>query len=242
MDKIQKELELIGISRHEAAVYVAILEGARNPSQIIAKVDFHRPSVYKALGSLLHRGLISVQKHNKRNVYFINDPHIIKVVAEDLLEVAESVSGEVAKKMADKNKRISPPQFIQGRHAITTVFADVLKTMKRGGTFYRITSEKNLDYINSRLPRGYRKHRDDKNLQRLVISNNDSGKKKRNRLERFIRFFPDDLAPFDQNIIMLIYGNKAAFIDASSDTAIIIDNFELSQFLSKIFLALYKKL
>lgn len=242
METIESPLEKIGLTKNEILVYMAILRGCDTPSQIDQKTPLHRPAVYKSLDSLCKRGLVNTQRMGKRNIYRLNDPAILKAEADDMINGLEKAISEISAKLAANKQQLTIPRFIQGRFAITSVFSDILKTLKRGETFYRITSEKNLDYINSRLPRNYRKHRDDKNLQRLVISNESSGKKKRSRLERFIKFFPKEIDPLEQNIITLIYSHKTAFIDASNDTAVIIENAALSDFLSKIFLALYKRL
>ncbi len=241
MNTLLSSLRGLDLNEHESLVYASIIDGAQSPSQIDHKIRLHRPAIYKALGSLSDIGLIGSTLNGKRRTYHANNPEVLRQIADDQRESAEDAIREVSERLNAK-KRASIPQFIQGRHAITTVFSDVVKTLKRGETLYRITSEKNLAYINSRLPRGYRKLRDSKNIERLVISNEASGAQKKPRLERFIRFFPKDISPFHQDIIALVYSHKAAFIDASNDTAIIIDNPALSDFLSKIFLALYKKL
>ena len=55
MDKI-KILEKIGLTKHESAIYLGLLElGPSNISKISQKTAIHRPLIYKALPSLLEK-------------------------------------------------------------------------------------------------------------------------------------------------------------------------------------------
>ena len=133
-------------------------------------------------------------------------------------------------------------KVLEGKKGIGYVFSDVVNSLQKGETFYRYTSEKDLDKVNSYLPKDYRQRRDAKHLERLVISNTVSGKQKKPRLERFIKFIPPEDAQFNQNIIQLIYGNKIAIIDLNKEMSIILQNQLLADFQKTIFKLLYKKL
>jgi len=144
-------------------------------------------------------------------------------------------------------------RYFEGPSSVTAIFNDVVEHSKRGDIFYRYTSEKNLDDVNRLLPADYRKRRDAKRLERLVISNPESGSRKRSRLERFIKFLGSstdaDHRPvsaekelFHQNAIQLIYGDRIALIDLNTHIGLIIENKTLAEFQKTIFRALYKRL
>ncbi len=133
-------------------------------------------------------------------------------------------------------------RVFSGPKGIRDVFDDVISHSKKRDTFYRYTSERDLDSVNSYLSKDYRKRRDAKHLERLVISNPVSAKRKSSRLERFIKYFPKEVSLFDQNIIQLIYGERVAFIDLNKEEAFVIENQALADFQKVIFKQLYKKL
>jgi hypothetical protein len=76
----------------------------------------------------------------------------------------------------------------------------------------------------------------------LVISNPVSGKQKRSRLERFIKFIPSNFDLFQQNIIQLIYGDRISLIDLNTNRVVIIENKALAEFQKIIFQQLYRNL
>jgi hypothetical protein len=53
---------------------------------------------------------------------------------------------------------------------------------------------------------------------------------------------PEDIGPFDYNITQIIYGNRVAFIDYNSETAMIIESKSIADFQTRIFKSLYKGL
>lgn len=122
------------------------------------------------------------------------------------------------------------------------MFDHVIDNLPKGGTFYRYTSERNLDEVNKYISRDYRLKRDKKKLERLVISNPLSGKQKKPRLERFIRYINSENVQFNQNIIQIIYGTRVAFINLNNEEAYIIEDKQLADFQTTIFKQLYFKL
>ena len=96
--------------------------------------------------------------------------------------------------------------------------------------------------VNRYLSPNYRIAREKKKLERLVISNPISGKQKRPRLERFIKYIPSEANLFDQNIIHLIYRDRFSFINLNTEKAFIIEDKALADFQKVIFNQLYKKL
>jgi sugar-specific transcriptional regulator TrmB len=242
MDK-QQILEKIGLDKHESAIYLALLElGPSHISQIAQKTSIHRPLVYKALPSLLEKKLITQSRRAKRTVYLAEPPHRLETLFDDvrvnLLEILPDLEDQYS--TSEQKPKV---RFLQGKDGTKRVFDDIVRSLKKGDIFYRYSSnadgqEKKDKYV----PRDYRKIRDQKKLERQVITNARTAKQKIAKLERFVKIMPDDFGPFEHNVTEIIYGDKVAFIDYGSETAMIIESKKIAEFQKHIFKMFYKKL
>lgn len=131
--------------------------------------------------------------------------------------------------------------YAEGRQAITAAFSDVVHSLKRGEMYYRYSSNKSLDRENF-VPKDYRQIRDQKGLERLVITNVPSKNHHTNKLGRIIKAVPPDFDLFEYDITQIIYGDKVSIIDYNTGTAITIQNKVLAEFQKKIFKLLFGKL
>lgn len=242
MEKIIKTLEKFGMEKTSAIVYLCLFEnGARSVSAISRNTGLYRPAIYKSLAELEYRGLVYVSPKGKQKLYAAEDLDKLQMLVRNVAdEFGTMLTG--LKELQNTHSEKPAVKLLEGTVGITHVFNDVIDSLKKGETFYRYTSEKDLDLVNSYLPKGYRQRRDAKKLERLVISNPVSGKQKRSRLERFIKYIPPEYDLFQQNIIELIYGNKVALIDLDSKTSLIVENKPLAEFQKVLFKLLYKKL
>ncbi len=227
----------LGLPKHSDEIFSTLEKsGPSSVSALKNATGVHRPAIYRSLKALLKRRLVSEKTFGKR-IYYVAESraHITKIFVHTAEEVTRLESG------APKNSA-GAVRYFEGESAVTALFNDLVEHSRRGDTFYRYTSEKNLDQVNRLLPSDYRKRRDAKRLERLVISNPESGKRKQNRLERFIKFLGSEKESFHQNAIQLIYGDRLAFIDLNTFKGFIIENKTLAEFQKTIFRALYKRL
>ncbi|MBI4992242.1 MAG: hypothetical protein HZB99_03420 [Candidatus Harrisonbacteria bacterium] len=231
----------LGFPKHTDKIYQAVKNsGPLLATAIVSKTKVHRPAVYRALRALLDAKLISTKKIGERNYYVPeNSQRILKLFTKNLESLAGSIKNQDLSHAETVN---SSMRIFHGPKGIRAVFDDVINHSKPRDTFYRYTSERDLAAVNRYLAPDYRERRDKKRLERLVISNPISGKQKRPRLERFIKFIPPEVDLFNQNIIQIIYRDRVAFIDLNTEQAIIIENSALSDFQKVIFKQLYKKL
>lgn len=242
MDK-QKILEKIGLNKHESSIYLGLLEiGPSHIAKIAEKTSIHRPLVYKALPTLLDKKLITKTQHSKRTIYMAEPPNRLETLFDDLkidfFEILPEL--EDLYSVSELKPRV---RFLEGRDGTKRIFDDVVRSLKKGDVFYRFSSntdgqEKKDKYI----PRGYRKMRDEKKLERQVITNEQTAKHKIAKLDRFIKVMPNDFGQFEHNVTELIYADKVAFIDYNSETAMIIESKRIADFQRHIFKMLYKKL
>lgn len=227
----------LGFPKHSGAIFELLEKsGPLSISGISKKLRVHRPAIYRANVALI-RARIIVEKSFGRRILFVAAPR------SRLSQLFTQTAREIEKlETTGIPRHTGAIRYIEGEGSIAAIFNDVLEHCKRGETFYRYTSEKSLDEVNSHLPKDYRTRRDAKRLERLVISNPESGSQKRNRLERFIKFLGSQKESFHQNAIQLIYGDRIAFLDLNSHKGIVIENSTLAEFQKTIFRALYKRL
>jgi len=242
MDK-NKILEKIGLTKHESAIYLALVEmGPSNISKISEKTSIHRPLVYKALPSLLDKKLITETKKVKGVVYVAEPPNRLETLFDDLKVDFYEMLPDIEDSYSN-NESKPKVRFLEGKDGTKRIFDDVVRSLKTGEVFYRYTSSKDgQEKKDKYVPRIYRNMRDSKKLQREVITNEQTAKKKKPSLDRFLKIMPDDFGPFEHNVTEIIYGNKVAFIDYNSETAMVIESKRIAEFQKQIFKTLYKKL
>ena len=242
MDK-NKILEKIGLTKHESTIYLALLEmGTSNISQISEKTSIHRPLIYKAIPTLLEKKLITKTQKIKSIVYGAEPPNRLETMFDDLrIDFFETLPDlEDSYNSSEKAPKI---RFLEGKDGTKRIFDDVVRSLKKGDVFYRYSSNKDGNEKKDKyLPRIYRKMRDEKKLQREVITNTQTAVHKKSSLDRFAKVMPNDFGPFEHNITEIIYGDKIAFVDYNSETAMIIESKRIADFQRQIFQTLYKKL
>jgi sugar-specific transcriptional regulator TrmB len=236
----QTIFERLGLGKNSSRIYNTLIS-SKEPlliSHISKTASIERPEVYRNIAPLLSKGFIEKIHTGRRTYYRAGSPRLIH---EEFKKVTQDVEKFATSKAKKRDKEL--PEHIlyfKGPSGIRAVFDDAVIRTPKGGTFYRYTSELDLEAVNRYLSPRYREVRDKKKLERLVISNPISGTKKRPRLERFIKFIPQD--SFDQNIIQLVYADSIAFISLNKVEAFVIRDTNLARFQAAIFQLLYKKL
>ena len=228
----------LALPKHADRAYLSLESGG--PSTVAAlskRIRVHRPAVYRALTALEREHLVTRRRFGGR-VFISASPR--EAIALRFAGVQEAVRTTSSEKPLTES--FGAIRYLEGERSVAAIFTDLTAHAKRGDTFYRYTSERDLDQVNALLPSDYRTRRDAKRLERLVISNPESGSRKKSRLERFIKFLGSDKESFRQNAIQLIYGSRVAFIDLNTYRGFIIENETLADFQKTIFRALYKRL
>ncbi len=231
-----------GLSKKEAAIYTALLEhGALSLSDISKETHINRPALYQLLPKMKKNGYVSSIQKQRRLLYRAESP-------DRILEMYKNEHAEVAarlKELSETHKYSSPEKplikYFEGRHGVRFVFDDIAHTLPANSTFYRYSARAGghtKDFANT----FYAKTRDTKRIERLVITSEEKAKSKIKKLERSIKAIPKEFDLFEDNIALLIYGNKTAYIDYSSSTAFIVESEKIARFQEKLFKLLYKKL
>lgn len=235
-------LDLLGLSQKENDVYMLLITyGPLTIADIVSRSTLHRPYAYKTIGALLEKKIVTEAKSGKRKVFIAENPSSLRNRLRDITENAYAEIDSLDEIYTAPHLE-SIVKTVQGKSGVTSVFADLVESQKKGDIFYRYTSETNYKHTETYLPKDYRIIRDQKKLERFVISNWGSAEGKQKRLERSTKIIPKNESTFNQDCIQLIYGNKIAFIDVKQTQGIIIENKNLAQFQKEIFKLLYKRL
>jgi sugar-specific transcriptional regulator TrmB len=242
MKRYASLLKKLGLSEKESSIYLDLLEhGESSITDVVERTRVHRPDAYKYLPLLVERGFVAETVRGKRRFFTAESPEGLRSLLENLEKDVESFLPDLISMHARSDRRPNV-KFLEGRKGITAVFNDVVATLKKGDVFYRISSEKDVARANSYLPADYRERRDKKELERYVIMSAGQSVKKAPRLEREIVTIPPEFDEFSDDVSMIAYGNKVAFIDYNTEASITIENAFIAEFQKKLFKLLYRAL
>ncbi len=236
-------LKAVWLTESDANIYLSLVEnGLSALSDIATQTGYHRIQIYRRLPFLLESGFLIEVKKGKRNFYKACHPEKINEIYERNFQNNKAIIESLSQKYesAEKKTNIS---FQTGLKWIQNVYYDILNSSKKWDTFFRITSEVDVDKINEYyIPKDYREKRDKKQIQRYIIMTEKTANKKKPKLEREVKIIDGKKEKFDDNISFTIYSDKISFVDFNKETSIIIESKEIADFQRKIFQLLFKKL
>ncbi len=242
MNDLKSVLKTFLVKEEAVVIFLYLLERGEQGIQDIARgTNLHRPKVYEVLEGLLGGGYVEITKVGRRLHYKAVQPYV-------LLEKVKSIESDVHRllpelqKIKDKLTKGISMEVLRGETGLAACFLDVVMYLNKGDIFYRISSAKDQQYVDSVVPKQYRPIRDSKQLERRVITSRYVGEQKKARLERSIRYFDEKDELFEHNVIQFIYGDKISLLDFNSLTGTIIKNKAIADFQKSIFLTLYNRL
>lgn len=237
---LSKLLASLGLTKAETGTYMDLLEyGTQTISEISRTSKLHRPAIYRALPSLKEKGLVSERRIGKLIHYAAEPPERLRSLLHNLHGELDTVIPKLTQLQDNKTPIV---RRLDGKAGIHVVYEDVLRTLKKGETFYRYSSEDVAELQSVGLPKDYEATRDRMKLERLVITNPTYIAAQEPSLEETLQVVPEEYLPFDYGVSQFIYGNKIAFVDYRQPIATIIENATIAQFQKDIFMMLYKSL
>lgn len=230
-------LVALGLQTGEAHVYLFLVEhGACDVSTVAKNLSITRVTAYNHIEGLLKKECIIKTRPHKRYLYEAHDPE--RLLSQFEAAYKDGIQSLTLLSQSYRKKLFVPEITLHaGIDQLRSIYDDVAQSLPRGGTFFRYTSRsKDVGYspIYARL-------RKEKELERLVITSVAKSEKKSADADRFLKTVPKDFA-FDDNVTVLIYGTKVAYMDFNSDSGITIESPHLARFQEKIFKLLWKKL
>lgn len=233
-------LKKIGLNKYQGAIYLSLVEkGAMTVAGISRASGLHRPIIYKFLPMLEELGLIALITKGRQKHYIAQSPEHLRELLQNINIEFEQSLPELERTFAIQGKQ-PIVKFFYGKKGISAIFRDLVTSLNKESVYYRFTSNKDLESITKYIPRDYREMRDRKRLDRFVINNEKAAEKM--VLGREVKTIPKEVDAFDYDINQIIYGDKVAFMDFNSDTAILIENKKIADLQRAVFKILYKYL
>lgn len=233
-------LRKIGLNKYQASIYISLIErGPMTVAGISRASGLNRPIIYKFLPALQEMDLVALVVAGRQKHYIAQSPDNLRSLVRGInLEIEQSLP-ELERAFAVQGKQ-PIVKFFYGKNGISAIFKDLVTSLGKESVYYRFTSNKDLESITQYIPRDYMEMRDRKRLDRFVINNEKAAE--RMVLGREVKTIPKEVDPFDYDINQIIYGNKVAFMDFNSDTAVLIENKKIADLQKAIFKILYKYL
>lgn len=130
---MEKELEQLGLSAHEAAVYLALIDiGQTGAGEIIKKTGLHRNIVYETLDKLITKKLANKVVVKNVAQFLPTDPKRIITNIKTNLELAEDIVPELAARAKIKQDII----VYQGLEGFRTYNYNAVTSIPAGGIEY----------------------------------------------------------------------------------------------------------
>lgn len=138
---IQQELEKLGFSAKEAAVYAASLElGPANIQTISEKAGIKRPTTYFIMEELMERGLVSSFHKGKKQFFVAENPERIKDIfdqEERTIQQKRKSFQEILPHLQSMNNKESGPivKFYKGKESIIAMMKEYFAANKNKDAF-----------------------------------------------------------------------------------------------------------
>lgn len=243
---IGKLLQILGLTKHESAIYYSLLQtGPAKISIISRQTGLHRPTIYQTIPNLIKKSLLTHSTKGKQKIYIPEPPEKLKKLFFELADNFDNAIPEMNKLFETFGQR-PIVKFLEGKEGIKKIHQDLVDSLKKDSIYYRYTSNLTLKRFKEYLPKNYQKIQENKKLQRLIINNvpvsrEDSFAKKQ-KLDRLTKTIPLETSKFEHDINQIIYDNKVVYIDSNTETAFVIENKKIADFHRDLFQILWKKL
>lgn len=240
---MNNELEELGLSKNEAAVYITLLKlGPAPVGKITEQSGVHRRNVYDALERLEKKGLMC-QKVKGRAKYFkaASPMNLLHIVEEDKqrLNIKEKRASSVASELMAAYRRSKENNtnvtLYKGVKGIRTVLQDILNT----GTENRVLGAHTPpEVIESYLINFHTKRVKLGIKNKLIFSNDFSRARELSKLPHTeVRLMPRKQ---DKTTAINIYGNKVAILSWSEPISIVIEEKKIAEYFRYYFDFLWK--
>lgn len=224
MVDIKYELEYLGLTSNEVKVYLTLLRIGRSRAGRLAKeCGLERTSVYNALQGMIRGGIVSYVIESGSKVFSAANPQRIVDLFREKEERASLILPELESLKKFEREKESILKF-KGYTGIKSVFADILRTCKRGEEYLVIGLEGQLSERMPTFAEIFVARKDKKKLKARVILRSTRGIKKKISKYTSIKYVPANvISPAN----ITIYGEKVAIVMWSEiPEAVIIENKE----------------
>jgi sugar-specific transcriptional regulator TrmB len=243
--KILPLLRQLGLSDNESLIYITLLEqGQANVSLLAKRSGLYRPQIYKLLPELDKKHLIAQQKIGRRTLYLAENPIQLKALINRMSDDLEAVADDLFQTYRSSKHRPVIYNF-EGKEGIKRVYEEMMSICKKGDVIYRYESPSDFKKIKEYYPKLYLAKATgqvESLIEKFVITNEKTHNARCKRLERYSKFIPANIDPFEYDITLLIYHNRVVFIDYKREAANIIESKRYAEFQRQLFKLLFNTL
>ena len=240
---LQQQLRALGFSDRHVHVYMFLM---RNGNCLITHIargaSLHRHQVYRILGELSNRQLISRTQKGKRTYYSAAPlDQFIEHEQQKLRALQAGARAPVNTTHVTASKHMRFLSF-DGALGLRAAYEHILNACEKGSIFYRYESPHDYKKQDTYLPPKYLERVcAQREIQKFVITNPQTASRKDPQMERSVRTLRSEkITPFNRT--QIIYPGGVAYIDFDHEQAWIIEDPLLAQFQKELFLALFYKL
>lgn len=239
---VTKQLEEIGLTSHEASLYLEILRnGEASVGILLQHVKLHREQAYRALKRLEEAGLIRKYEKRKRAYFAITNTDLLIERVKERVQVAETIQ-PILKSLHQRQPHVV--RVVDGPESFAILLKDCLDTLKRdseylilggqGQTFERLEEVWTLyeKYVKIFAKRNIK-------LRMLAFEGEDFSSQLRVQELLEIRELPGSyIGP----VATVIYANKVALevMDPENISIVMIENKKIAESYKQQFEALWK--
>jgi len=235
-------LKKLWLTQDESKIYLFLI---KNPKQNITDLSKHlsinRPALYKILPNMEEIWLLSIILTWKRKYYIAENPEILNLYFNKIKDDFDTLIPQI-KDIYWNNFTKPIFKHLKWKSGIKNIFIDIATSLNPWDIFYRYSSRNNVKKtsISKTEYNKYKKIRDEKKLERMVITNDYLNSMKPNKLEKEVVIIPKNYDIFEDNITKIIYTNKVAIIDYNTEECFIIESNIFANFERKLFKLLFK--
>jgi len=227
------KLILVGFSKNEAKIYLALLElGRGTVSEITRKANLNRTTGYDVLNGLVNRGLANISGKEPKQEYIAESPEKIEILLKREVEESEKNLKEIRNiipELKSLHNVVGRPKvrFFEGEQGLIEVYEDTLTSHET------IRAYATVDDMHRTLPNyfpEYYHRRAGKGIRiKAIIPKTEIGKERATHNKEEMRetaLIPPDKYYFSPEIN--IYDDKVMIVSCREKLGIIIESAEIA--------------
>ncbi len=245
--KLNSLLQNLGLSQHEASVYLAALSLGPCTVLSLSKTSrVKRTTIYSVIESLKDKGLITIKITGFKRRFVAEDPrklqHIIEKKREELTAAMPEL--ELLKHISDDTNSIT---YYEGIRAIKTVYEKLLEDVQQSSTYYVIGNQefwysRDKKYFQNFIERRGELARESGVKVKLLLQNSSitlQHKRAEVKYEEIIRILPKRVQ-FETNLVITDFRVLIHQLH-EPDSALVIENPSIIKMHKELFQILWLK-
>ncbi len=228
LEKITNTLIMLGLTKHEAKIYLAVLKyGQANVTDIARESNINRTALYLYIDNLLQQDLLQKTFRGKRIYYIPKNPKKLLNLLEERKEKTKAILPDLINLYnTTSNKPVI--KFYEGKAGMRSIYREMTKTPQKlwsifsADRYYATFSQKDGEEFLENIYTNGGELRD-------LVENTKEGKKyvKENTATKVgnSKLLPKD---FKFDVDLMISGNKISMISLTNLVGVVIENKEMA--------------